>query len=374
VASKKKGLSPTGSDIDKSITSLIDQIKRDVPHFADQEELKRLLRARFSSDVHKTGKFIQAWKNVSYATTLGNFWSAATQIGDLVFAFHKFGIKNAVAAIFGPSITNRAELGIEKAMAEFNSSTRGITSVLADKAFKWSGFDAIDRFGKNVNINAALRLNRKLAIKNPDKFVKKYGEKFGDETQSLIHELQHMKMVKNNPDLSDNMYLMLWNELSDTQPIGLSEMPFHYLNMPNGRIAYAYKTFAMKQLNYMRNIITAEKNPFVKASNLTYFATMFVLANGTIDQFKDFMAGKDLDFESKLYDNLLSLPGTSKYAVDKSIGLGGIIQHAIAPVPVTQAVKALDNITGGKSPMENLSEAANQLPVVGKLKKNWLDD
>jgi hypothetical protein len=363
----KKGLNPNGTDIDDSISSLIDQIKKDVPGFDGQSEVARLLRARFSADVHKTYNFVQAIKNLSYAGTLGNYWSAMTQIGDLVFAFHKYGIKAAVGAIFGPKVTSRAELGVEKAMAELQSETMGITSKIADKAFKWSGFDAIDRFGKNVNINASLRQNKQLAIKNPEKFRAKWGEKFGAETDSVMNELANLKLQK-NAELSDNVYLMLWNDLAETQPIGLSEMPEKYLKMPNGRIFYAYKTFAMKQLNYMRNMINSDQNAFRKAHNLTYFATMFVLANSTIDGFKDFVAGKELNMEDKVFDNIVSLLGTSKYAVDKSQGLGGVIMQGLTPVPLEQGAKALDKIsTLDVTP----GDIVSQVPIVGAINKKY---
>jgi hypothetical protein len=370
---KANGLAASGSDIDDSITSLIDQIKKDVPDWKDQQTLADLLRSRFSADVHKTHKFVQAIKNLSYSGTLGNYWSAMTQIGDLVFAFHKYGIKATVGALLGPKVTSRAELGVEKAMAELQSETMGFTSRLAEFAFKWSGFSKIDQFGKNVNINAALRKNRELAIKDPNKFVAKYEDKFGPEVHELVRELQRMKMTKNNDTLSDNMYLMLWNELADTQPIGLSEMPQKYLEMPNGRIFYAYKTFSIKQLNYMRNMINNDKNPFTKGYNLMMFSSMFVAANGSIDGLKDFMAGKEINWDDKWVDNAVSLVGTSKYAVDKSQGLGGIIMQGLAPVPITQGAKALDSLTGDDSWSEVASGAANQTPILGKLKKEWLD-
>jgi hypothetical protein len=365
----KDGLDASGADIDKSIDSLIDRIKAEVPGHDAQAEVVRLLRARFSADVHKTHQFTQALKNLSYSGTLGNFWSAMTQVGDLVFAFHKYGIGHAVSAMFGAKVSSRAHLGIEKAMAELNSNTKGITSKLADMSFKWSGFDKVDRFGKNVNINASIRFNKKLALKNPEKFVEKWKDMFGDETYALMKELQGLKIKKNAP-LSDNAHLMLWNDLAETQPIGLSEMPALYLENPNGRIFYAYKTFSIKQFNYMRNNWAKEKNPFKKAYNLTMFGTAFVLANGTIDGFKDFVAGKKIDVNDKVWDNLVSMVGTSKYAVDKSEGLGGIIMQGMSPVPLTQLGDVVDKFSSGL----NLSDIVNQFPIVGKLNKTYLDE
>ena len=353
-------------------------MKKDVPGYEEQQEIVRLLRSRFSADVHKTHKAVQGLKNISYATTLGNFWSAMTQFGDLLFSFHKYGIKATVGSMFGPKVSSRAKLGIEKAMAELNSEQKNITSKLADFSFKWSGFDKIDRFGKNVNINSSLRSNKKLAIQNEAAFIEKYKNHFGEETQALANELQNLKLTK-DADMSENMKLMLWNDLAETQPIGLSEMPAKYLSNPNGRIFYAYKTFSLKQLNYMRNNWRNEKNPFKKGYNLAMFAASFSIANSGIDGMKEFLKGDidSFDFEDALQDNLVSMVGTSKWAVDKSTGLGDIILQAISPVPITQLGKAADmasqGASGKKSAGELGSDLLNEIPVLGKMKKEWLD-
>jgi hypothetical protein len=297
-----------------------------------------------------------------------------TQVGDLVFAFHKYGIKAALGGLFGTRVTNKTRMGIEKAMAELESEKQRITNKIADKAFQWSGFQKVDAFGKNVNINASLRANRRLAMKNPKKFVEKWGEHFGDDTANVIRDLGRLSMKKDEY-VSDNIHLMLWNDLADTQPIGLSEMPKKYLDMPNGRILYAYKTFSLKQFNYMRNtLMKGEGNQFQRGVDLAYFATIFTLANGTIDGFKDFMSGDDVDPESVLAENLYKLVGTSKYATEKSQGLGGIISQMLQPVPLVQAAKALDQLQPDPSSFSKAGDSLmNQIPIVGKAKKEWLD-
>lgn len=375
-----KGLDVTGADIDDSVDTIVQVMKKEVQSLDDQYAVEQLLKSRFSSDIHRTHRFNQAIKNLSYGTTLGNFWSAATQLGDLVFAMHKYGIKSTVASIFGKNITTKEQMGIEKAMAELERAQKGWTAAVADWAFQWGGFDAVDRFGKNVNLNASLRKNTALARKNPDKFRDKWKNTFGDETDNVILDLVSGK-PKSHYDLSDNVKLMLWNDLADTQPIGLSELPKKYLDMPNGRILYAYKTFTLKQLNYMRDTLLNQPNKNVtqRAADLTYFASLFVAANTGVDTFKGFMSGENLDVEDKFVDNLVGVFGTSKYAVDKSKGLGSIIAQGIAPVPLTQGVAIADNVsqafTQGK--WEELGEKAlGQVPVAGKVYRedvitNW---
>ena len=364
----KKGLDITGGDIDKSIDSLMDTLKKELPDHKDRNDMVKLLRSRFNADVHNTNDFIQGLKNLSYAGTLGNFWSAMTQVGDIVFAFHKYGIANAVQSILGPKISTKESLGITKAMQELNSS-KSKTSKIADWAFKWGGFDAVDAWGKNVNLNSSLRANRKLAIKNPEKFRAKWGETFGDEVDNVIYELRNLKLSKGE-QLSDNTNFMLWNDLADTQPIGLSEMPQKYLDMPNGRVFYAYKTFTLKQMNYMREILMrGEGGSMKRASNLVYFATLFTFSNASIDYFKDFMSGKDIDFEDNVLDNVAGLLGTNKYAVDKSLrggNIGSLLMEGFKPVPITQFSKVSD--TAGKALMGEIDvpKIASKAPVFGK--------
>ena len=226
------------------------------------------------------------------------------------------------------------------------------------------------QFGKNTNINASLRANKRMATKDPTAFKKKWVDNFGSaETDKLMAELQNLELKK-GAVLSDNMYYMLWNDLADVQPIGMSEMPKKYLDMPNGRIFYAYKTFAIKQFNYMRNLITNKnRNAVQRAYDATYFATMFVLANSSIDQFKDFMAGKELNIEDKVTDNLVSMVGTSKYAVDKSRGgMGSILLEGLTPVPLSQGFRAADHITREGVSM---GDVIDQTPIVGKLNRSY---
>jgi hypothetical protein len=160
---------------------------------------------------------------------------------------------------------------------------------------------------------------------------------------------------------------MLWNDLADTQPIGLSEMPERYLKMPNGRLFYAYKTFTLKQMNYMREtLMRGEGNPAQRAANLVYFTSLFVAGNAPVDYAKDFLAGKDLDFEDNVLDNIAGVLGTNKYAFDKSRGLGGLMMEAFKPVPVVQGFGALD--TASQAVMGNIDVPgiAEKAPVVGK--------
>lgn len=366
----KAGHDITGGDIGESVDSLIETIAKDVLP-KDHHKIVQALQARFSADVHKVKRGVQGIKNLSFASTLGNYWSAMTQIGDLVFALDKYGLMDTVAAMIGPKITNKERMGITKAMAELNSE-KGWTSTVADWAFKWGGFDKIDGFGKNVNVNAAIRHWKRIVRNNPEKFVKRWGFLFGDDTKAVMKELNDVALLKDQP-ISKNLNALLWNELAETQPIGMSEQAVHYLKNPNMRILYAYKTFTLKQMNYMRNKAfdaKAEPNAAKRAYNLTKFMGLFVAANASIDVAKGFLSGdKEIDFEDKLIDNVLGLLATSRYVVDKQDRkVASIMWQMISPVPIEQLVKAANRIQSGET---TWGDVADQLPLVGKINKEY---
>ena len=165
---------------------------------------------------------------------LAQFDSAAIQLGDIGSSVYVNGLSNTIKALATGSKKARVtpeELGLlNRVSAEFNN-TNGFTDAL-NKTMKWSAFASIDRLGKRVFIEAAISKASKLAKTDPSKLQRKYGKVFGDEMDSLIGDLQR-------GDMTENVKLYLWNELSDVQPISLSEMPRGYLENPNGRIFYA---------------------------------------------------------------------------------------------------------------------------------------
>lgn len=367
----KKGLDPTGADINRSIDFLV---KGMAPK--DKSKMVGVLQSRFAPDVMGTNSVVSTAKNLSFASTLGNYWSAVTQLADPMFAFHKYGIRDTVAAILGPKMIDKEELGISKAMHEMNSAQNWASKV-ADWAFTWSGFDRVDRLGKNIDINASLRHNKRMALKRPDEFKKKWGTAFSeDDLLTLMDEFKGLKFSKGEV-LSDGMKQVLWNDLSRTQPIGLSNMPKAYLDMPNGRVIYTYKTFTLTQLNYMRETLMRgsrkgkDSNPISRGADLAYFAALFVAAGSGTDSLKDFMSGeREIDVEDKIIDNIWGVLGTSRYAVEKGRGLGDFAANTLVPVPMKQAYDALNAAN-----MEiTLEQIASQLPVIGKMIKEYPDE
>lgn len=357
-----------GSDLNDSISSIINKARARGALSPEQEnELIEILTARFGKGEEAPHIIIQRAKNMIYAITLGNPLSAMTQFGDLVFASQKFGIYNTVTAVFQKKLLKKESIGLMDAIEEF-ASDKDVMKNISDWAFRWGGFNAVDRLGKETFINTALKHYNKLSLteKGRAKIHKQWDNVYGKvEADDLIQALQK-KNVSN-----DNLKLLMWNELSDVQPISLSEMPLKYLQHPNGRVAYTLKTFTIKQLDFMRKQIVdeyASGNKKVAFMNAAKFTMLFVAANSTIDAAKDVLKGKAISIEDHVVDNVWALVGASKFTFDEASreGIGSAALNFVAP-----PVNVFDDITRG---FDDPKRWWNLVPVVGKLAKHWTED
>ena len=330
---KKKNFETDGSDVTDILNDVIRNGRNKGRYGEGQvRELTDLLRSRFTVGELAPKASVQAFKNMGYIATLGNFKSAMTQFGDLAFSAHRNGIINTSLEIMNrvPLLkriikdshnkVTKEQLGLEEAIQEFAGDRNG------KKALDWilgaTGFKSIDKFGKETFINAHIRQvkkalnNKKTSEATKAELSKKWRTVFGNETDQMIDDLSKGKFT-------DNVAVYLFNQLEEVQPIALSSMPQPYLNNPNGRIFYMLKSFTIKQLDLMRRDILdnfAKGNAPLAFKNLTSLGTLFVLGNGSADMLKDFMSGKEIEMEDTLVDNIWKLLGTNRYTVDNFDG------------------------------------------------------
>lgn len=359
----KKKLSITGADLEDSIGSLLSSERLRGLSKEYQNEVTEILRARFGPGENISSQGIQVAKNLMYTVTLGNPLSAATQLGDVVFSAQKNGILNTVTAMFGKKLVKKDVLGLEDAIEEFASTN--VTKKVLDWSLKWGGFKKVDKLGKETLLNASLKKFHQWSKtpKGQQKFIKEWGKYFEGETLQLLDDIR-------NKRLTENVKLMLWHELSGVQPISLSEMPQKYLEHPDGRILYMLRTFTIKQFDFMRREIfnLARKGKTLEAAiAASKFAGLFVVANASVDAFKDFMKGKEIDMEDHIVDNAWSLLGVNKYTVDSVTrqGPGRAAIDFIAP-PLTVFDDAYRGIDDPK-------RVWNLIPPYGKLIAGWLE-
>tara|TARA_R110002012_G_scaffold120355_1_gene269704 strand:+ start:3103 stop:6039 length:2937 start_codon:yes stop_codon:yes gene_type:complete len=363
-------------------------IKKELPKldYNDQQKLQTLLERRFI-DGEKSGSWwSQAYKNIGYAGTIANPIAAATQIGDLGLSGFKNGamptLKAAMPEIFtftGPK-ARLIDLGLDNVIATEISNATKFSKAL-NTLFKLSGFKSIDKFGKETFINAALRKSQTQvkSKKGLKKIQEKWGEVFGDEMKPLIADLQAGKM-------SENVKLLLFNELSDVQPISLSEMPAKYLQMTDGRLFYMLKSFTLKQIDVIRRDIIqrgAKKGIMNKvaaggdALRLMIFLGGANLGTKTV---KDMMLGRDQDLDNigdKFVWSFFGVYGIDKYGAERFMQNGKYIDRIadiIMPANPTLeglASAAVESAKEEPKTQKMLKSTIKNIPVLGNIMYHW---
>lgn len=340
------------------------------------EEVKTLLNARFGAGEQSPAKFLQQMRSLSNMILLGNPISAATQLGDLFVNAYRFGGNNAfkgvLETITGKNIANVKDFNLENHISQDFHNISKMAGTL-DFVFKWSGFRAVDRFGKNSLIQSAWNKNTALAKseKGIQKLREEWGGMFGKEFDSLVSDLAKGKV-------SENAKLLLFTELTGSQPVTLSDMPLKYLQSPNGRIFYSLKSFGLKQLELINNTIIkqVEKGNYSTAGkNALAYSAIVGLGNATIQETKNWMQGREFQVD-RVPDNwinyMLATSMTSRYSADKNLKRGdiaGLIGDSVAP-PIsvfsnltTDVVSAMKSIYEGETPD---AKTLRSVPIVGR--------
>ena len=367
---------PGRLNTDASVGRLVAREKEAGNIVGDQDlELDELLRSRFVGGAQSPGDITQALRTLGYAGTIANPISAITQLGDLGVSGAMYGLRNTLASMFRTKNMKLVDLGLDKVISEEMVNPKAAGQLL-EKLFKFSGFKAVDRLGKETIINAAIRRAQGLArnSKGIAKLREKYGKVYGDEFDSLVDDLA-------NGRVTENVKLYAFNELSDVQPVTLSEMPQAFNEMTNGRLLYMLKSFTLKQYDVVRRNIVQEYNKGNKlnaiknAAVLGSYLSMLNMGTGAI---KDLLLGREVKTEQ--LDNramwaLLGVYGMNKYTSDRYIKNGQVTDAAVELVaPATPLIDTAlelgtDAVKGDID--ENMLKYVKPVPIFGNIVYNW---
>lgn len=340
----------------------------------DADKLAQLLKARFVTGERQSNQVVQGLRNIGYITTLANPLSALTQLQDLSMSVVLNGLRNTLGAMLGRKALRVADLGLDNTIAAELSSPTLLAKIL-DRTLSLSGFKLVDRLGKNTFINSSYKKFTSMAQGQAGEQAirNKYGKVFGDETSQLINDLKAGAM-------SDNVKLLMWNELADVQPIALSEMPVKYLEMPNGRLFYSLKTFALRQLDSMRRNVIDEYKKGNKKEALRFLAaylTIVPLMGASVTQLKNSLLGREAaleDIPDEYVGNIVKMFGVSSYLAERYLGQGNVSQFVVNTVApplgwLDAAAKDISNVveSGDMLPEKTLA----QLPLGGKIWYQW---
>jgi len=338
---------------------------------ASQFEVIALLRSRFGPGEMSPGGIVRTMRDVGHLTVLANPFSALVQFGDMFLSAYKNGLVRTVVSAVRKKTIKMEDLGIDRIAAEF--SEPGKLANLLDKALELSQFKRIDRLGKETLINSTLTKAQAavhdLSSGRFKRFERKFASIFGEEFEGLVQDLQ-------NHVVTENVRLLMFIELSEVQPITLSQMPKKYLDAPNGRIWYTLKTFTITQLDFIRREAFQEINRgniAVGFKNLARFYILFGMGNALVDLIKRWLMGEKItvdDLPDVVLDNSLRVFGGSKFLLEMQ-GRDGLARGFLASLlPPTNIIDDVgrdllqlpDLITGEDTTFRSL----RNVPVIGK--------
>jgi len=320
LASKTLSNGQMATHVDKSIGNLMDSEMQTGKISPEQQlRIESILKSRFKQGERPMSEFFQDVRNVTNLGLLGNFASAATQIGDAMFTVKHHDWMPTLGALrmelTGSSRITPKEFGLVNQIAEEFGGAR-LSGKAVQTAFKYTGFSAIDQFAKRLNLNAGLIKNQQLAqtAKGRAVLAERWGEAFGAEFPQLLQDLAAKR-------ISEPVKSLLFSELSNAQPITKLELPQAYLEHPNGRILYQMHTYMLKQIDIVRREGYQEiaKGNYVKgARNLVGLAVTMSLANIPGDIIKDMLSNRPVNLDKIDYvENLLQNFGINHYTMGK---------------------------------------------------------
>src|SRR3990172_5583025 len=356
-------------DWESSLSKILKNQYKIMEDSSQFNELKKLLQARMFEGEASPSKIIQVARNLTYTGTLGNPLSAITQLQDIGLAFQKFGVMTTLRSIVGKKHIRAMDLGLRDASIELLHSPSS-TARWMERALKYSGFSRMDQLGKETQLNSAIRKNWRLAQteKGRDMIAKKWEKTLGEvEMARTLQDLKDKKMT-------DNVKLLLWNELSDIQPISLLEMPLKYLQNPNGRLFYALKSFTLRQIDLMLNDtirMMKKGDVYQGAKNLAGYAVFLSALGVGTDSLKKFLTGQEVtvdDLPDAAVSSMLKVFGGSEFIV--SLGASGLAGSALTKAITPAPISIIDSI-GSDVVQQFTKEDANiksmqYVPIVGK--------
>lgn len=304
-------------------------VEREAEHLTkeQQRELRDLLTVRLTADMLVVPKWARTTKQLIYLATLGQFRSAINQTLDIAITASKHGILNAGTGVrkalrFGSADTRMMleDLGVHSHGEEFRDVGR--VAKATDWVLKKTGFERIDRFGKENRANAAWAAFQQ-AANDPDSVAFKrlerdYKDVLGDQWQQTIDDLKA-------GEKTENANYIVHLDVAGIQPISLNQMPEKYLRMKSGRIFYALKSFTLTQLdNLRREGVRKATTPGTRREGLAYIAKylLFLTSMGVgKDLLLDMLLGKPVDPDQvgdRALNALLTTVGLSRYMMGKA--------------------------------------------------------
>jgi hypothetical protein len=370
-----ENLSSIDKDLENSVAAyVLEEIGANNPK---TKELVHLIRARLTE--RGTHGIVGAVRDVGYMMTLGSPLSAITQIGDLTWSAYANGPLNTAAAIFSslPHIFSK-DKGLTKEFFDFSNSlgdfskdgiSNAGTQQILDKVLTASQLKRMDLFGKEVYMQAAVRKAKNMPRV---KFASEKAYLFDGNKSRAGKAWDDIRSGNYSNENRDALFV-LFNDLSQWQPISLSEMPAAYNTAGNMRIAYMLKSFNIKALNNIKREVMNDYNSgntLGAAKSGMYLVAAMSLAGAGADEIKDWILGRDTEFSENVYDQLGSMFLMNRFTIERGLDQGklltSLVQGQMPPLRYMDFV--IDDMGKWMFDRENFKfKSLQNIPVVGKI-------
>jgi|DEB0MinimDraft_6_1074348.scaffolds.fasta_scaffold01659_10 hypothetical protein len=343
-------------------------------------------------------KELQALRNVGYASAIGNPYGAALQFHDVFNSawangrretFEALANKNGfklsvedvgVAQQIHSEIMNRAK----RADGSFVNSTLADWAVdrsqkLVDFSMKYSGFKGMDGWAKGKIMSAALGKEFNQLAANASKWRAKWRYTFN---RAEIAELE--EALKNKDTSNELVKQLALINLSDLQPISSASSSLKQLSLPQVRILYMLKGFAMTQLQLIRKRVGAGLKTRDKAKRKEALKDMlayFLISGGgygVVNESRQILKGESPDYGNVpmlAFYQMMSIPtigafGGNQYAAHlfAQNPYEQITSNFLPVVPVVEGLmKDVSNLFTKGEVVPN--ETLERMPLIGPIYK-----
>lgn len=311
------------------IKSLWEYISEQWIQWREADELNELLKSRFN--YAPMSKWIAWLKTVANIIHLWSPSSALSQLADVSFSLIENWLGNLVQWLSRKYNLDLDALWITNRWEELKKQWKNESTFdkIQRATFKMTWFNMMDQFWKKSFVVSTLNKLIKYAKKNDPQLTKDLSRWFDDPKiiNEIIEDLKEWRM-------SENVNLFLFTKLADVQPLTRMQMPKTYLSSWNGRIFYQFKTFAIKQLDYMIQKWKRDLQTKWTVQGLWSIVVMMwiiMLCGAWTDEIKDFSMWRRYNsriwrminddwwsvsmLSDRFWDNLLKLTGLTKYSI-----------------------------------------------------------
>jgi len=295
-------------------------------------------------------KQLQVVRNLGYSSTIANPYGAILQAHDGLNAAYQHGTNNMIKAMSKKADFNitMEEAGIVRqhfnelmGAAAQSGDWWGHAARQTEKLLEWAMDKSFFKYGDTVMkgkiMQSGLLQEQAILKNNPTKWRKKWQYTFDAK------ELDELAVALKNADKDNDLLKQLGLlKLSKLQPISAASNTYYQLAIPNARLWYMLKGFAITQLSMIKNNlkrIQKEEGTAAMAKDLARYMILSAGGYGVVHESRQLIKGELPD-----YSNVPAL-GFYQMLSILTMGASGGTQYGFQKFMQNPAQAAIANFT-----------------------------